>query len=286
MLLIVDLALLSFAGVQMQRILHGFSKKMTFGEGFYLSVVSNAANSLIPMRAGTMIRAVYMRTYYQFSYANFLAVLSGSQILTYAVNAVLALGALFWLHFRGHEAPVLLILFFGTLFVVSVSLTFVRLPDHFLPVASENPAVRRFARILKEIINGWNLLLRNRRLLNELFILTAVGFLLLYIETYIEFQALGVDVSWSQVVLYACLTSASLIIGLTPGALGVREVVQIAFSKYLGMNVTQILQVSLLERGFFLIVLFFTFIGVRWLGPKSMREHEARLAANPQSDSA
>ncbi len=278
---VVNLVVLYFAGLQMQRILHGFGKRMTTGEGFYLSVVATAGNSLIPLRAGTLIRAVYMRTYYQFSYANFLAVLSGSQILIYIVNSLLALSALFWIRLHGGEISILLALFFVSLFAVSVGLMFIRLPDRVLPIDSKNPVISRFARIIKEVMNGWTLLSRNRHLLRELLVLTVIGFLLLFLETYLEFQALGVNASSSQILLYSCLTSASLVIGLTPGALGVREAVQIAFSKVLGMSVTQILQVSLLERGLMLLVLLFAFVAVRWFGPRSLREHEARMAANP-----
>jgi len=78
----------------------------------------------------------------------------------------------------------------------------------------------------------------------------------------LEFYALGVGANLLKILLYNCLAGVSLLISLTPGALGVREGIFFLTSDVLGISGDGIMQLALLDRGVTVLTLFFWFLAL------------------------
>jgi len=72
------------------------------------------------------------------------------------------------------------------------------------------------------------------------------------------------EIDWQGEVIYPnnCLVGDSLLISLTPGALGIREWIFFLTSDILGISGEGIMQLALLDRGATVLTLFFWFLAL------------------------
>ena len=64
--------------------LQAFDKGITVKESFYISTISRIGNYLLPMRAGAIFRATYLKNKYNFEYSKFLSTLYGYYIILFS----------------------------------------------------------------------------------------------------------------------------------------------------------------------------------------------------------
>jgi uncharacterized protein (TIRG00374 family) len=95
-----------------------------------------------------------------------------------------------------------------------------------------------------------------KELLRDLILLTLLNFFIMTLMIMIEFEALNININYLNIILYNALVGVSLLISITPGALGVREYLIYICSDVLGITRFEIMQLALLDRS----VLFFTII--------------------------
>jgi uncharacterized membrane protein YbhN (UPF0104 family) len=70
-----------------------FKRDIDRKEGMYISVLSRIGNYLLPLRAGAVFRATYLKKKYNFEYSNFLSTLYGYYIVLFIINSlILSLG--------------------------------------------------------------------------------------------------------------------------------------------------------------------------------------------------
>ena len=127
--------------------------------------------------------------------------------------------------------------------------------------------VDRVIRIIKSILNGWNIIVGNRELLLSLIGLTLINIFITNVLFFVQFKALNIDVNLLNTILYNALSSVSLLVSITPGSLGIREGIFSITSDILGITNEQIMQLALLDRGVSVIVLVVLFM-VLWVGRK------------------
>lgn len=259
--LILILYSLSFLinGFFIKVILKSFDRKLPTFESFYISIISSLGNYFLPMRGGAVIRSVYLKKKFNFPYSHFVATLYGNYIIVFLVNSFLALLSLLLIQFSLGVVSVPLYLFFGLLFTSMLFLSFFKFPLEKIK-EFKIKFFDRIAKILKNIFDGWNLIVANKRLLFSLMFLTLINFLISTILFLFEFKSLGISSKLINVVLYNCLSGVSLLVSLTPGSLGIREAMFLITSNLLGVTNDQVMQLALLDRGLVVITLVFWFI--------------------------
>lgn len=241
-------------GVFIKVILQSFNKVITILESFYVSVISSLGNYFLPMRGGAAIRSVYLKKKYNFSYAHFVSTLYGNYIIVFLVSSFIGLLSLVLIHIKYSISSLPLYFFFGVLFVVMLLLSLIKFPLGKFK-ESKNKFLDRVLKIIKNILNGWNIIVTNKRLLLSLVLLTLINIFLGNILFYIQFKALNIDTNFINVILYNCLSGVSLLVSITPGSLGIREGIFSITSDILGINNEQIMQLALLDRGVMLLCL-------------------------------
>ncbi len=243
-------------GIFIKVILKSFKKKMSVFEAFYLSVISSLGNYFLPMRGGLVYKSVYLKKKFKFPFSHFISFLYGNYIIVFLVNSFLALLALFVIQSKLGVISIPLYVFFGLLFVSMIVLSVVKFPVERIK-ESRYKFINRVVNIIKNILNGWNIIEDDKRLLFSLILITFAGFTFSTLLFYVEFKALGIDTNFVSVILYTCLSGVSLLVSLTPGSLGIREGIFVITSDILGITNEQVMQLALLDRGVMLISLFF-----------------------------
>jgi glycosyltransferase 2 family protein len=251
-------------GVFIKIILGSFGKVISAFESFYVSVISSLGNYFLPMRGGAVIRSVYLKKKFSFSYSHFVSTLYGYYIIVFLVNSFFALIALLFITLKYGTVSLPLYIFFGGLFLFMLILSFVHFPTEKVKEGRVG-LINKFLKILKEILNGWNIIVDNKGLLFSLVFITLLAFVLHIFLFYIEFMALGIETNFINVVLYNCLSGVSLLVSLTPGSLGIREGIFVITSDILGITSEQVMQLALLDRGVMVVVLVGLFVGFYFL---------------------
>jgi hypothetical protein len=104
--------------------------------------------------------------------------------------------------------------FWGGLFALMLVLSLVRLPIEKIK-ESRVGFVNKFLEILKEILNGWNIITVNKGLLSSLALITLLAFIFQIFLFWIEFKDWGIDTNFMNVVLYNCLLGVFLLVSFT-----------------------------------------------------------------------
>jgi uncharacterized protein (TIRG00374 family) len=240
-------------------LLKGFGHRISGMESFYISIISSFGNYFIPMQGGAAIRSVYLKKTLNFPYAHFIASLYGNYIVIFGVNALFALITLSLIHFRISAVPLPLFAFFGLMLIAMVILALVRFRVH-LGEVGNSKVMRKILEVLSRILQGWEMISRKKTLLMGLVWITIGNFIVMTAIYALEFFTLGIQGNLLTILLYNCLAGVSLLISLTPGALGIREGIFFLTSDVLGISNEEIMQLALLDRGVTVLTLFFWFV--------------------------
>lgn len=256
LLIIILIFILVFflEGLFIRVTLKAFEKHISIKESFYLSTLSRIGNYLLPMRAGAIFRATYLKKKYNFDYSKFLSTLYGYYIILFLLYSFVAIITLLLKSLLNDETFFILIIFFSGLFLAMLFLMFVRVPFNKI-VKNDKGLVAKIVGFLDRFINSWDVIVKNKELLLQLIFITSQYILLNTIIIYVEFLSLGITINFLNLMLYSCLSGVSLLVSITPGSLGIREAVFLISSQGIGLEEEQILQLAVIDRGVLFILL-------------------------------
>ena len=271
---VCDLALISANGLVTKFILEPFHKYISITESIYVALITSLGNFFAPAGSGFGIRAVYLKKKHDLAYNDFISTLSGNYVIFLFVNSLLALIALYFLRDHYGSSYVTLLVAFAGLFILSLALMVIKLPHFNTEKSIKNKYLKWFVVNLLHVINGWSKIVANKKLLLRLTAVIFFNFLITLVIAKLEFLSIHVKIGLPELVVYNVLGGLSLFINITPANLGVKEAIYIFSSKVLGLSVSQIVLVGIIDRG----VLFFVF-AVLWLVFIKLRGKSSPLQA-------
>ncbi len=246
-----------------------FTKRMKLSEGIYVAVLSAIGNFFGPLLGGAAIRAVYLKKIHNLSYSLFTSTLAGYYVIVFAANSLLAVVSLIFLS-NTNPSPGLF-LFFTAWLVVMVMMMFARLPKRERLTKFEKRRLPKFLiTVVYDIENGWRRLISHRGLVPKLFFLACCGFIITFLTGLLEFNAINASISIAGLGLYTAVSTSSMLVSLTPGAIGIRESLLLVTSSAMGVTTSQILQVAVIDRAVSFAVLGILYLLTRFLKPKNM----------------
>lgn len=251
---LADLATIISNGLFIKFVLQPFRKFISISESAYVSLISSVGNFFAPVGAGFGIRAVYLKKKHGLPYGEYISTLSGNYIIVFLVNSFFALLALFLLRANPSPQYDVLVILFSAIFVVSMAMMFIKLPQSFIHKVSTGRG-KSVYKPINQVMNGWNKIVSNKRLLVNLIWLIIVNFLLSMIIAKTEITALHFSIGFPQLILFSVLGSLSLFVNITPANLGVKEAIYIFSATVIGFSTSQILLIALIDRGVLFIVL-------------------------------
>ncbi|MDY0097092.1 MAG: lysylphosphatidylglycerol synthase transmembrane domain-containing protein [Candidatus Dojkabacteria bacterium] len=236
-----------------------FSKDMNRSEGMYVATLSRIGNYLLPMRAGAVFRATYLKKKFNFDYSNFLATLYGYYIVFFLTNAILAFIVLVFKSFIFDQTYISLILFFLAVIVGMVVLIFLRFPFKKI-FKQKSGIIFKVISFLEKFLGGWDLIVRNRKLFIQLMLLAFANVFVNILVIYLQFISIEKVGNILDIILYTCISGVSLLISITPGSLGLREAILLITSKSLGLSQIEVMQLAFLDRGIMFVLLLICLI--------------------------
>lgn len=238
-------------GYFVKLVLDAHKKPIQTSDAVNASVISAVGNFFFPVGVGSAAQAKYLKQRHAFSYTNFIASLSGNYILVFLVNGALGLLALLMLYHHADTATYwTLVVVFAGMLLPNLYFAFRGLPSFISHrSASKSGFFGRVLRIVRGVLGGWNFIVQSQGLVAKLALLIFVNFIASMIIGYFSIMAAGVVVGFWPLVLYSALGAVTLVLNITPGSIGVREGVFLFAMSIIGLSVSQVLVVSLVERG-------------------------------------
>ena len=238
-------------GLFIKYIVGSFDKQLDTYESVRVSLLSSIGNFFASSGAGLGFRAVYLKKKYDLRYADYMATMYGNYLLIFIINAALGIASLALIGSNGSPQFVGAGLFFIGLLVVSLLLSFLRIPN----ITSKNKYLSIAIRTLRKMSDGWRLVTRDRRLLTHLSLLVLAQMILTVMIAWFELSSLSISIGFGQLLLFSVLGSLSIFISLTPANIGVKEGVYVLTATIIGLSTPQILSIALIDRGILFITL-------------------------------
>lgn len=246
-----------------------FTKRMKLSEGIYVAVLSALGNYFGPLLGGATIRAIYLKKFHNLSYSYFTSTLAGYYVIVFAANSLLAVVSLVFLS-KTNPSPGLF-LFFTAWLAVMVMMMFARLPKRARLSRFERRRLSKFViTVVYDIETGWRRLVSHRGLVPKLFFLAGCGFAVTFLTGLLEFNAVNASISIAGLGLYTAVSTSSMLVSLTPGAIGIRESLLLVTSSAMGVTTDQILQVAVIDRAVSFAVLGILYLLTHLIKPKNM----------------
>lgn len=228
-----------------------FKVRIPVLDSFNITVLSTIGNYFTPFRGGIGVRAVYLKKNFKLKYSRFVSTIFGTYIVVFMINSLAGILGLFLIQQTTDKTNSLLYLFFILLFASTVFLSLVKLPKLELNIKFLKPVFK----IVNRIQTGWETLAGDYKTLVQLSALTVLNIVIALISTWIEFNAIGVNLSLPSLILYVAISSTSLLVSITPGSLGIREAILALFSNVMNITNEQVLQVAVIDRAVVFVVL-------------------------------
>jgi uncharacterized membrane protein YbhN (UPF0104 family) len=246
-LFLMSVATLAANGLHLRVIAEKFNVHLKLKEWFGLASVTAMGNYLTPFSGGMVARAAYLKSCHRFPYAHFLATLAANYMIAFAVVGVTGVVTMLTLSGTPRFSWPMILFFLAILSTILLVL--------FLP----SPAIggrHRFLRLLQQALEGLEIIRRDMALLCKLIALTffnvAVGSCLFFLV----FHAIGAPIPFEIALLIYLLTACTVLINITPGNLGVQEVVTALAAAILGAGADMGLLASLIVRAVTILAAF------------------------------
>ncbi|HEW78567.1 MAG TPA: flippase-like domain-containing protein [Phycisphaerales bacterium] len=241
------LVALSSAGV-VQCLLSALKTKTSFWD---MVLLHNAAVLLnyVPMKFGTLFRANYLKRHYGLAYAHFATFFLYITFLMTATAAIIGLAVLLVIYgLAGYESKILAGIFVITI-ISSLLFLFIPLP---IPVGQS-----RLSTTLRNFLTGRRQMSKERKTVFIVVALLAVNFLLTALRIWIIYYSMGKNIHPAGYLILGTLGFVALFIGLTPGSLGVRELVLGFGAVVLGIPLEVGIMAAMIDR---VIIISYAFV--------------------------
>lgn len=235
-------------GLQIDGFVSAFGVRLNIKEWFGLSIINSFYNMITPFRGGVAVRAVYLKKNHKLSYTNFLSAFAGAYVITFLIASFLGLVSIYLLYFKYGILNWIVNLLF---FLSFLSLLIVVIFSPSFPKA-KNKWINRFVNVL----NGWNTIRRNRKILLIVFAVTISQILLGVLGGIVSYHIFGISLGFSKALFLSCLGTLSLLISVTPSGLGIQEAVSVFSALVIGITPAQSLSVAILGRIVQIVVMF------------------------------
>lgn len=252
------LAAAPLRAIEFSSVTRALGVPLSFAESFALTQAATLLNYL-PMQAGTVLRARVLKQKRALSYTRYVAVMSALAVVGVGSGAVDGLVALPFA--RALPEPIRQATGVGFGIVIGLVIVFLFLPFERMPLGDG-----RLARRVRELVDGWQAIKGHPRVLLTICLTTAATPLLLGLRLWICFGALELPVGLAEAVLLGAAILVSVPFNVTPGGLGVRELVGSAVGAAVGLGFAQVLAGITIDRVISLV--FSTTVGggsLAWL---------------------
>ena len=196
-------------------------------ENVHLAVAAQFLNYFGPVRAGALVKAVYLKRKYSFLYTNYASVAIANALISMATLSVIGIVALLTLSQEG-EAYYLIVVCLICIFAAILPLLLKRRMD------TVYGKLGKVGRALLSAHDGFVLIAKMKKnMLIEVFLVVVQALLSAYIYMY-AFTSFGMNMSYMTALIVSVFASLSTLFSVTPGNIGVQEFIVASLSQLVG----------------------------------------------------
>jgi uncharacterized membrane protein YbhN (UPF0104 family) len=223
-----------------------------------------------PMKFGTIFRANYLKRHYGLSYAHFATFFLYIMFLMTATAAIIGLAVLLIVYGLGGYENKVLALVFAITIIVSLLFLFVPLP---IPAGQG-----RLSTTLRNFLTGRRRVSKERKTILIAVAYLVVNFFLAAARLWIIYNSMGKSIHVGGYLILGGLGFVVLFIALTPGSLGIRELVLGFGAVVLGVPLEVGILAAMIDRA---IIISYAFVAggvcTVWLRHKSPADFKEQL---------
>ena len=202
-----------------------------------------------PMKFGTVFRANYLKRHYGLTYTHFATFFLYITFLMTTIAAITGLTVLLAIYgLIGYENKILAVAFAITI-IGSLLFLFVPLP---IPTGKG-----RLSTTLRNFLSGRSQISKERKTIFTVAALLGINFLLVAARLWIIYSSMGKNIHVGGYLMLGALGFVVLFIGLTPGSLGIRELVLGFGAVALGIPLEVGLLAAMIDRA---IIISYAFV--------------------------
>jgi uncharacterized protein (TIRG00374 family) len=228
--------------------LNKYSIVLSLKESTAIALLTAFFNTIMPLQSGAVLRAVYLKKKHNFNYTHFSVTLYATYVIVlFNIASIgLVISTLVYLKYNIIHYWV-----FGIIIVIFFALTVIVVVP--LKISSHE---NRFLQLIKKIIDNWNLIKKDKKLVFTLQCQQLINFSIRTTIMYLIFSSMGVSIPIEKVVYFQIIASIMFIINITPGAIGIQEALFLLIGNLLFIQAADILIMALLLRSVSLPVIF------------------------------
>ena len=247
-------------GLFIKYALRFYSIELAYRDWLSITIATSAMNYVVPLRGGAGFRALYLKLQYNFALTDFLSTLSAMFLIHFVINGCIGLLGMSLLWYEGAMFDPVLGWFFGAAALAAGMAIY-------LPFPTGRWAHPVFSKLI-QIKQGWHMLRQDVAIYVPLWIVM-IGYAGLTTgQIKLLFDSFHVELSWGGILFYTAGQNVAALATLTPGALGIMEVLGIYMAAHLAFSTTEALLVQGLFRVVMLTTLFSTLpLAFVWLRP-------------------
>ena len=230
---------------EFQYLVRRLGASINYPEAFALTEGGTLLN-YAPLNAGTVLRARALRHHRELSYTSYVSLMSAQILVTVLAAGILGLAAIALAGDTiGHGRTVFAV-------ACAVAIAGPAVAFRISPaLVGEGTWMRDRARTLLE---GWQQVGRHG---SQLLLLIGLALIKLSLQSFrfwICFAALQMPVSLLAAVIFASVSSVMIIVNITPGAVGIRELLVAALGAFTGLSFAETMAAASIDRVASLIV--------------------------------
>jgi len=242
---ILIITLLIFLGnilrsAQLQSFTEALGDKISYLNAFCITVGGTLVNYL-PLNAGIFVKASALKKL-NIKYAHFISIYSVEILVTAISSSFFCLISLIFSPFNYNINTDKLFIFLGCIFICSI-----------IGLMAKSAWIQswegKVLSIVKNFIIGIEQIVQRKKILLLIFYFVNLRLLIIALVTYVCFLSLGADLSLVGSIFVATATSLLMVINITPGGIGIREVVLGLISSTTGGEFELGVLASLIMRG-------------------------------------
>lgn len=231
-----------FTGVMDVTCANVYGVKVRYGESIGLTYIASAVNLVLPLQMGSIVKAVYLKKKLTLTYSKYISIVSGTAIINLLITFVqlivcLTVAAVQW-SLNTIYMWVLAGIFFVAIMGFAAAIRFQDIILRILP----------FKTISVPIMSGFFELLENKRAVLLVTANLAFCSILGGLRFYFIFAALGYSEMLLNGMLYYGLYSASTIMPILPGNIGISEAIVGITNQIVSNNASAGIAVVLVNR--------------------------------------
>lgn len=244
-MIFLSIAAIYFNGLMLKRLCHIFSKPLVFQEWFGLTASNMMYNYLSPAKGGAIAKGLYLKTRHGLPVSQYVILSMGAAWFGIEAAAIITtFFAIPSLTHQGHIGEYAFGLGLAVLFINSF-LGLMAIKSQLGSRLKKSSKIREIVILLE----GGLRLFVNFPQNGIMVFFASFGFLIACgCRLFIAFNALGIDVNFTSVMLVQAMVGLSLVFSITPGNLGVKEGIIGLCGMLLGVNFDQAVLASLLDR--------------------------------------